>query len=98
MIYALNVLSSIPQAIAQAAGVMRGTPTVDTALGPQPMPLSVMLPVYFFGAVVQGVFQPIGVVPWPILYYDVRTRHEGLDLERAIDRLRGADASADGAL
>lgn len=92
--YALSILSSLPVVVAQWATLARGGQMVMTALGPQPLPLPLMLPLYFVGAVLGGVFLPLAVTPWPILYLDIRARHEGLDLEHAIVRLEHEESLA----
>ncbi len=92
VMWAFNAMASVPGAVAQMVAAFRGHPAEMTVLGPSPLPLGWMLPIWFFQALVQGVFLPIAIVPWTVVYLDIRTRHEGLDLELALDRLRGEAA------
>jgi hypothetical protein len=85
--YALSLLASLPVLFAQWVALWNGGQMVMTPIGPQPMPLPYMVPLFLVGAVLSGVFLPLAVTPWPILYLDIRTRHEGLDLELALERL-----------
>ena len=54
---------------------------VPTAFGSQFLPLAVLLPLQLLASLIQGTFVAIGIIPWTVVYYDIRTRHEGLDLE-----------------
>lgn len=84
--YALNVFASIPQGAAMYIGLSsRGMEM--TPIGPSPLPMAWMLPLYFVGAVVQGLFIGITLIPWAVLYFDIRVRHEGLDMEEKIHHL-----------
>ena len=85
--YALNVFASIPQAAAVFIGLSsRGMEM--TPIGPSPLPMTWILPLYFVGAVVQGMFLGIVLIPWAVLYFDIRVRHEGLDMEEKIHELK----------
>lgn len=86
--YALNIFSSIPQAAAMSIGMLGDRGMVMTPLGLSPLPMAWMLPLYFIGAVAQGIFLGITLIPWAVLYFDIRVRHEGLDMEEKIHELR----------
>ncbi|MCP3981577.1 MAG: hypothetical protein GY716_19940 [bacterium] len=93
---ALNFVSSIPAAAAQIGGVASGNNPTHTIIGPQFLPLYVAIPLHLLGAVLQGLFVPLFMIPWPLLHYDIRARHEGLDLEWRLERIE-ADAAAEAA-
>lgn len=84
--YALSFLATLPVLGAAMIEAARGQTMHQTALGRQMLPLWLLLPLNLIGAVLQGVLIPITMIPWPIVYYDIRTRHEGLDLEMALGR------------
>jgi hypothetical protein len=92
--YALSLLASLPVLVAQWVALWNGGQMVKTSLGPQPLDLPFMIPLFLVGSVLSGVFLPLAVTPWPILYLDIRTRHEGLDLEHAITRLELEETTA----
>ncbi len=85
--YALNIFATIPQAAAMSIGMMGGRGMVMTPIGLSPLPMAWMLPLYFVGAVAQGLFLGITLIPWVVLYFDIRVRHEGLDMEEKISDL-----------
>lgn len=84
--YALNVFASIPQAAAMYVG-MSSRGLEMTPIGPSPLPMVWMLPLHCVGAIVQGLFIGITLIPWAVLYFDIRVRHEGLDMEEKIHNL-----------
>ena len=92
VLYVLITIGSIPVGIAQVVAQASGDTPVNTALGPQFLPLSVLIPLQLVGAVIQGVFMSIGMIPWPLMLYDIRMRHEGLDLELRLGRLTAEGA------
>ncbi len=97
VLYALYGLASVPIVIAQGAAQLSGAVPTGTMLGPQVLPLSLLIPLQLVVTVIQGLFFPLGVIPWVMLYYDIRTRHEGIDLEYRLGRLRGASTAGPGA-
>jgi hypothetical protein len=94
VVYVLYAIASLPVLAAQGIGQGSGMVPVNTALGPQILPLSLLVPLQLVGAVIQGVFFPIWMIPWPLLYYDIRIRHEGLDLELTLRKMAAEDAPA----
>lgn len=88
---ALNSLGSAPVSAATVIAMARGAVPHDSILGPSMIPLWLHLPLQLFGSVIQGAVLPLGLIPWTLVYYDVRTRHEGLDLRLAVEAL-GAEA------
>ncbi len=93
--YALNVFASIPQAAAMYIGMSGDRGLIMTPIGPSPLPLSWMLPLYFVGAILQGLFLGVTLIPWAALYFDIRVRHEGLDMEERIHALRTGQHDGD---
>jgi hypothetical protein len=91
--YLLIILSQLPLLILNVVAVFRAEPPTQTILGPQLVPLSILLPLQVVCAAIQGVFFAIIVIPWPLLYYDIRTRYEGLDLEAAAAELAASPAA-----
>ena len=77
----LYMAANLPALIVGGVAGLRGTPYTPTALGPQYLPLWIMVPMQVCSACIAGIFFPLGVIPWTLVYYDIRTRHEGLDLE-----------------
>jgi len=92
--YALNVFASIPQAAAMYIG-MSSQGLEMTPIGPSPLPMVWMLPLHLLGAIVQGLFIGITLIPWAVLYFDIRVRHEGLDMEEKIYNLRSQAPGGD---
>jgi hypothetical protein len=87
VVYVIAIAASIPLLLTAGMATIEGQPQVQTALGPQPVSLAVMLPLQLIGAVIQGMFVAISIIPWTLMYYDIRARYEGLDLQREIDAL-----------
>jgi len=94
VLYVLNVLASTPALVAGMAAAYRGAEPIQTALGPQFLPLTILIPLQLLASLIQGLFLALGVVPWALMYFDIRTRHEGLDLELAAGAL-SSDAPGD---
>jgi len=90
VLYSLSALASMPTTLPEVIGALQQKMPQNTMLGPLATPLSVMLPLYLLVAVVQGLYTALGVIPWPLIYYDIRARHEGADLERLIAGLATA--------
>lgn len=91
--YALILFANLPLMIAQGFAAAFGEGPAATALGPQLLPLSVTIPMTLAGAIIQGLFIPISIIPWPLMVFDIRARHEGADLERSIANLAGLPAT-----
>jgi len=92
VVYMLSLLASLPVFIASGTAALRGGGMMNqTAFGPQLLPLHLLLPLQLVGAVFHGVFVAIGIIPWTVMYYDIRTRHEGLDLELQAQSLARED-------
>lgn len=85
----LSFLGQLPVAALSVGSVLGSRQPIATILGPQPAPLVIMLPLQLLSAAIQGLFIPFLVIPWTLIYYDIRTRYEGLDLEQAAARLGG---------
>ncbi len=81
VVYALYMFAGLPLAIAQLVWLSDGGVPVNTAFGPQFMPLYIVLPLQLMGQLLTGIFMPIGILVWGLFYYDIRVRHEALDLE-----------------
>lgn len=92
ILYALNILANAPLMVLVFTRILTRPGVQNTILGPQIAPLYLVLPLQVLGAFLQGLVAMIGVIPWPLLYYDIRTRYEGLDLEVAVQAL-GAPAA-----
>jgi hypothetical protein len=84
VVYVLYSLAGLPVSIGGFSAAMRGAEPIPTPFGPQFVPLSWLLPLQLLGAVLQGMVQPLAIIPWTVVYFDIRTRHEGLDLERSV--------------
>lgn len=91
--YALNLVASLPVMIVSFRHSFANLQSPD--FGQQLLPLHIALPLQAFGSIVGGLFLAIAIVPWPLVYYDIRTRQEGLDLQLEADQI-GTDASAPG--
>lgn len=91
----MSVIGQLPAAALNVGSILGSREPTMTALGPQPAPLTIMLPLMFVSAAIQGLFIPFLVIPWTIVYYDIRTRYEGLDLEQAASRMGGASGQVD---
>ena len=98
-LYSLTILTQAPIIATGVVQELRGHTVYQTALGPEFAPLWILLPLQLLGAIAQGTVAPIAIIPWPLLYFDVRTRHEGYDLEMDVQRMiasrGGAAASAE---
>ena len=81
VVYALNMFAGLPLAIVQGIAISENPMPINTALGPQFLPLYVVLPLQLLGNLFTGMFLPVGILVWGVFYYDIRMRHEGLDLE-----------------
>ncbi|ANM31470.1 hypothetical protein ABI59_20720 [Acidobacteria bacterium Mor1] len=81
VVYALYMFASLPLAIVQMIWLRDGGELLNTAFGPQFMPLYIVLPLQLLGQMLTGVFMPVGILVWGLFYYDIRVRHEALDLE-----------------
>lgn len=81
--YALTLFSQLPL-LALSVLPLLGHRTYPTALGPQPLPLSMLLPLQIVCTLIQGLFFAIIFIPWTLLYYDIRIRREGLGSEPEI--------------
>jgi hypothetical protein len=87
VLYVLSFVSNVPLMVASGAAAFRGEAMVPTAFGSQFLPLSVLLPLQLLASLIHGSFVAIGIIPWTIVYYDIRARHEGLDLELQAETL-----------
>lgn len=90
VLYSLATLAAVPTMAPEWIGLAQGRMPQDTVFGPMTAPLTLMIPLYIVGAILQGLYTALGIIPWPLVYFDIRARHEGLDLERSVERLQGA--------
>ncbi|MDH3590519.1 MAG: hypothetical protein OER88_01480, partial [Planctomycetota bacterium] len=90
--YVLNILAAMPAMVPQWIAMARNATPVYGPLGPQFLPLTFQLPLTLLTAILQGLVMPFGLVAWPILYYDLRARLEGLDLDRRLADLETDEA------
>jgi hypothetical protein len=79
---------SLPTALAQGLDQL-----LDPSLAEQPTGAGIVLE-ELTGSVAQLLANPIGVIGWTLLYYDLRMRKEGLDLELRAQELSGAPPPA----
>ena len=86
----LGSLASVPSMASELIGLAQGRMPQNTLFGPMSAPLSLMIPLYIAAAILQGLYSALGIIPWPLVYYDIRVRHEGFDLERLVERLQTA--------
>ena len=91
--YLMTLLAQMPILVASVFSLLKSEQPTTTVFGPQLAPLAVLLPLQLLGAAIQGLFLPIMIIPWPLIYFDIRTRHEGLDLEYAASRLGSGGGS-----
>ncbi len=91
--YVFVIVVSLPTIIVMAVTVAQGREPGITAFGPQFLPSHVLVPLTLLQQTVYGVFLSIPMIPWTILYYDIRTRDEGLDLMLAAEDLSRAPAA-----
>lgn len=89
-----QAVAKLPEMMATAWAITSGREPTTTLFGPQFLPLSVQLPLQALAAGVQGLIGALYAIPWLLLYYDIRTRDEGLDLALALERLE-ADGGAE---
>jgi hypothetical protein len=94
IVYIVSIASSLPVLIATGIATLEGKAPAQTPLGPQFLGLHILVPLQLLSALIQGIFVSIAVIPWTLTYYDIRTRHEGLDLEREVLALAGEPAGA----
>jgi hypothetical protein len=96
IVYIVGIAASLPVLIATAIGTFEGQTPAQTPLGPQFIGLHILLPLQFVGALLQGMFVSVSIIPWTLLYYDIRARYEGLDLEREVLALADEPTGAEG--
>jgi hypothetical protein len=87
VVYVVGIAANLPLLIATGVATIKGQPPVQTAFGPQLVDVHLMIPLQLTGALIQGIFGAISVIPWTLMYYDIRARYEGLDLENEIEAL-----------
>jgi hypothetical protein len=93
LMYVISIVAQLPILIVSAGSAAgRGF-----SFGYAPdVPLHVLLPLQLLASLVQGTFSAVGIIPWTVTYYDIRTRHEGLDLELQAEQLAAAAAGTAG--
>jgi len=87
VVYVISFAANLPLIVATGMATIDGRPPLQTPLGPQFVGLHILLPLQVLGAVIQGLFVSISIIPWTLTYYDIRARHEGLDLEAEVGAL-----------
>jgi UPF0716 family protein affecting phage T7 exclusion len=77
--------------------------TIETGMGEWRLPLPMFLPALqvvmdIISEAVAALFRPFPLCALVMLYYDIRARREGMDVEQMLDRLEGVRPAAAGDL
>jgi hypothetical protein len=87
VVYVLSAITGLPTWIVIFVLGQRGEPFLLHELPP-----GLLLSLQLVAGILQGLFVALGVIPWTLVYHDLRARREGADLELRARRLAEDEA------